>query len=209
MEALHSLLAGFPADCPPTLIVQHVNATFAPAIAQSLDRVTKSKVELAESDTVLRPGHIFLAPGDDKHLEVSTAGSLGYRSIMRPGDPVSGHRPSVDRLFQSAAKTLGAKAMGVLLTGMGEDGAKGLLSMAQAGAYTIAQDQASSVVFGMPRAAIALGAARAVLPLDAIAQHIFQDAASAATPTGNPTGTPTASGASSNHHKVTSGGVSP
>lgn len=196
VEALHSLLAGFPADCPPTLIVQHVNATFASAIAQSLDRVTKPKVELAESDTVLRPGHIFLAPGDDKHLEVSTAGSMGYRSIMRPGDLMSGHRPSVDRLFLSAAKTLGSKALGVLLTGMGEDGAKGLLSMAQAGAYTIAQDQESSVVFGMPRAAIALGAARTVLPLDAIAQHVFQNGASAAAPI------------SSNHRKVASGGVS-
>ena len=105
---------------------------------------------------------------------------MGFRSVMREGDPVSGHRPSVDRLFLSVAKTVGPKALGVLLTGMGEDGAKGMLSMAQAGAHTIAQDQASSVVFGMPRAAIALGAARAVLPLDSIAQHIFSDEPSVA-----------------------------
>lgn len=173
VEALHTLLADFPADCPPTLIVQHVNATFAPAIAQSLDKITKPKVELAQSDVVLAPGHIFLAPGETKHLEVARAGSQGFRSVLRSGELQTGHRPSVDRLFASVAKIVGARSLGILLTGMGEDGAKGLLAMAQSGARTIAQDQASCVVFGMPRAAIALGAAQAVVPLNQIKNAVF------------------------------------
>lgn len=173
VEALHTLLAEFPADCPPTMIVQHVNATFAPAIAQSLDKVARPRVELAQSDDVLKAGHVYLAPGEVKHLEVATAGSKGLRCVLRAGDLETGHRPSVDRLFASVAKVVGQNAIGILLTGMGEDGAKHLRTMAQTGAYTIAQDQASCVVFGMPRAAIALGAANAILPLDTIAAGIF------------------------------------
>lgn len=182
VEALHTLLADFPANCPPTLIVQHVNATFAPAIAQSLDKITAPKVELADSDIVLRPGNIYLAPGDKKHLEVAGAGAHGWRMVLRAGEQDAGHRPSVNKLFASAANIAGSKALGVLLTGMGEDGAKGLLAMARAGARTIAQDKASCVVFGMPRAAIALGAAQTVLPLGQIAAEIFSDHASPRTP---------------------------
>lgn len=173
VEALHSLLAEFPADCPPTMIVQHINACFAPAIVQSLDRATRPRVRLAESDHPLQRGEILLAPGDDKHLMVAPAGSRGFRAVMRAGDKVSGHRPSVDQLFASAANTLGKRALGILLTGMGEDGARGLTAMAHSGAHTIVQDEASCVVFGMPRAAIALGGAREVLALDAIAGRIF------------------------------------
>jgi len=173
VEALNSLLAGFPEDCPPTLIVQHINACFAPAIVQSLDRAARPRVRLAESDHPLQAGEVLLAPGDDKHLMVAPAGSRGYRAVMRAGDKVSGHRPSVDQLFASAAQTLGDKALGILLTGMGEDGARGLAAMARSGAHTIAQDEASCVVFGMPRAAIALGGAREVLALDAMAARIF------------------------------------
>ncbi|MGY6550530.1 MAG: chemotaxis-specific protein-glutamate methyltransferase CheB [Erythrobacter sp.] len=173
VEALHSLLAGFPADCPPTLIVQHINPAFAPAIVQSLQRITPAEVMLADSDLMLRRGQIMLAPGDEKHLMVAGAGAQGFRSVLRPGEKVSGHRPSVDRLFQSVAETIGASALGILLTGMGEDGARGLLAMARTGARTIAQDEASCVVFGMPRAAIALGAAGEVLPLGAIAPRLF------------------------------------
>lgn len=207
VEALHSLLAEFPADCPPTMIVQHVNATFAPAIAQSLDKVTKPKVELAESDTVLRPGHVYLAPGEVKHLEVAPAGAQGYRCVLRDGDLETGHRPSVDRLFASVAKVVGANAFGVLLTGMGEDGAKNLLAMAKAGAYTIAQDQASCVVFGMPRAAIALGGAKTVLPLNKIAAEIFSGQAtsltsSASIPRASPIPSPSAQ-----HNVSASGGI--
>ena len=182
VEALHTLLAGFPADCPPTLIVQHVNACFAPAIVQSLDRVAAPTVMIAESDMPLRPGTVLFAPGNDKHLAVAPAGSHGFRCVLRAGELISGHRPSVDRLFQSAAETLGPRTLGILMTGMGEDGARGLLALAQAGACTIAQDEASCVVFGMPRAAIALGAAQRVLPLGDIAARVFPPTPAAGVP---------------------------
>ncbi|MEE4207135.1 MAG: CheB methylesterase domain-containing protein, partial [Erythrobacter sp.] len=173
VEALHTLLARFPADCPPTLVVQHVNACFAPAIVQSLARVTRARVMLGESDLPLARGTILLAPGDAKHMLVGGAGTRGHRCVLRSGEPVAGHRPSVDMLFHSVAQRIGARACGVLLTGMGRDGAEGLAAMHAAGAHTIAQDEDSCVVFGMPRAAIALGAAREILPLGAIADALF------------------------------------
>lgn len=184
VEALHTLLAGFPEDCPPTLIVQHINGCFAGAIAQSFDRAVRPRVVLAESDMPLETGTILLAPGNERHLQVASAGSRGLRCVLRDGDPVSGHRPSVDRLFASLASTLGTtrgeNALGILLTGMGQDGAQGMVALASIGARTIAQDQASCVVFGMPRAAIELGAAREVLPLARIAPAVFSTAAKAA-----------------------------
>lgn len=186
VEALHVLLSSFPADCPPTLIVQHINACFAGAIAQSLDRAVAPSVTLAQSDLPLRRGQVLLAPGNDKHLQIAPAGGQAWRSVMREGDLVSGHRPSVDRLFASAATTLGARdgprALGILLTGMGQDGAQGMMQLASIGARTIAQDQTSCVVFGMPRAAIELGAASEVLPLDRIAPAIFSLAPATANP---------------------------
>jgi two-component system chemotaxis response regulator CheB len=185
VEALHTLLAGFPEDCPPTLIVQHINGCFAGAIAQSFDRAVRPRVMLAASDTPLERGTVLLAPGNDRHLQVASAGTLGLRCVLREGDPVSGHRPSVDRLFASLASTLGAsrgsQALGILLTGMGQDGAQGMAQLASIGARTIAQDQASCVVFGMPRAAIELGAAGEVLPLDQIASAVFTPAKAALT----------------------------
>ena len=182
------------------MIVQHVDATFALAIAQSLDKVAKPKVELADSDIKLRAGHIYLAPGEVKHLEIAKAGTQGLRSVLRDGDLESGHRPSVDRLFASVAKIVGKNALGLLLTGMGEDGAKGLLAMAHAGAYTIAQDKASSVVFGMPRAAIALGAAQSILPLDKIAHELFPAAKQSSGPSAIPSVRPNDTRAISNPH---------
>lgn len=180
VEALHTVLAGFPADCPPTLVVQHINGCFASAIAQSFDRAVRPRVMLAESDMPLERGTVLLAPGNDRHLQVASAGALGLRCVLREGEPVSGHRPSVDRLFASLASTLGgsrgARGLGILLTGMGQDGAQGMAQLASIGARTIAQDQASCVVFGMPRAAIELGAAREVLPLGRIAPAIFAPA---------------------------------
>lgn len=180
VEALHTVLSGFPADCPPTLVVQHINGCFAGAIAQSFDRAVRPRVMLAESDMPLERGTVLLAPGNDRHLQVASAGTLGLRCVLREGEPVTGHRPSVDRLFASLASTLGAargaRALGILLTGMGQDGAQGMAQLASIGARTIAQDQASCVVFGMPRAAIELGAAREVLPLDRIAPAIFTPA---------------------------------
>lgn len=180
VEALHTVLSGFPADCPPTLVVQHINGCFASAIAQSFDRAVRPRVMLAESDMPLERGMVLLAPGNERHLQVANAGSRGLRCVLRDGDPVTGHRPSVDRLFASLASTLGAakgaNALGILLTGMGQDGAQGMVQLASIGARTIAQDQESCVVFGMPRAAIELGAAREVLPLDKIASAIFTPA---------------------------------
>lgn len=180
VEALHTVLAGFPADCPPTLVVQHINGCFAGAIAQSFDRAVRPRVMLAQSDMPLERGTVLLAPGNERHLQVASAGSFGLRCVLREGDPVSGHRPSVDRLFASLASTLGgtrgSRALGILLTGMGQDGAQGMAQLASIGARTIAQDQASCVVFGMPRAAIELGAAREVLPLTRIAPAIFTPA---------------------------------
>ena len=173
VSALHSLLAGFTSDCPPTVIVQHVNACFAPAIARSLDSTCRARVKMAQSDMILERGTIYFAPGGDRHLMIAKGRSRGNRIVLRQGDPISGHRPSVDALFTSAASALGAKATGVLLTGMGQDGAKGLLEMSKAGAFTIAQDEASCVVFGMPRKAIELGAVSKVLPLHRIAPTLF------------------------------------
>lgn len=169
VEALQVLLRNFPEDCPPTLIVQHVDARFAPAIARTLNQASPATVQLAQPDMPLKRGNIYLAPGDDRHLMV--AGVNNLHAKLRPGELISGHRPSVDALFASVAQRVGADAIGILLTGMGADGAKGLLAMSQAGALTIAQDEASCTVFGMPRVAISLGAARVVAPLGRIAQH--------------------------------------
>jgi two-component system chemotaxis response regulator CheB len=171
VEALQVLLRSFPEDCPPTMIVQHVDARFAPAIARTLNQVSPATVVLAESDMPLKKGHVYLAPGDDRHLMIGGAANLHAK--LRPGEPISGHRPSVDALFMSVAQRLGPDAIGILLTGMGADGAKGLLAMQQAGAFTIAQDEASCTVFGMPRVAISLGAAKVVAPIGRIAQHAF------------------------------------
>lgn len=176
VEALHTLLADFPENCPPTLVVQHVNATFSGAIAQSLDSVSDAKVSLAKNGDLIKPGNIYLAPGGDRHLLVARGGANRFQIELRPGAPVSGHIPSVDALFQSVSTTYGARANGIILTGMGRDGAKGLDMMAKAGSHTIAQDEESCIVFGMPRAAIELGAVSAVLPLNKIAGHLFHDA---------------------------------
>ncbi|MEM6266448.1 MAG: chemotaxis response regulator protein-glutamate methylesterase [Pseudomonadota bacterium] len=173
VEALHTLLKNFPAHCPPTLVVQHVNACFSAAIAQALDKVAKPTVRLAHHDLRLTRGMVVLAPDNEQHLQIARDGANGLRCVLEADAPMSGHRPSVDRLFHSAAKNAGINGLGILLTGMGQDGAEGLLAMAKAGARTIAQDEASCVVFGMPRAAIALGAARQVCPLGDIANSVF------------------------------------
>lgn len=175
VEALQVLLQGFPADCPPTLVVQHINGHFAEAVARRLDQWCAPTVTVAEPDLPLKSGHIYLAPGNERHLQVRDGTGLVAR--MRPGDKVSGHRPSVDALFHSVAETVGADAVGVLLTGMGSDGAEGLLAMARAGAATIAQDEATCTVFGMPKAAISLGAAKLVAPIHRIAEHALTRAA--------------------------------
>ena len=176
VEALQILLQTFPADCPPTVIVQHINGQFAEAVARRFSDSCPPTVSIAEPDLPLRPGNVYLAGGNDRHLQVRAMAG-GIYSRIRPGDKVSGHRPSVDMLFHSVAETCGPQAVGVLLTGMGSDGAQGLLAMANAGAVTIAQDEASCTVFGMPKAAIGLGAAQIVAPITRVADHIFARAA--------------------------------
>jgi len=175
VEALQVLLRDFPEDCPPTLIVQHVNPRFAPAIARTLDGICKAHVDVARHDMLLQRGQVLLAASEDEHLVVTGKSRLSTR--LRRGNLVTGHRPSVDTLFRSVAEVVGAQAVGILLTGMGQDGARGLLAMAESGAHTIAQDEASSIVFGMPRAAIELGAANVVAPIHKIARHALGKAA--------------------------------
>ncbi|GGN58397.1 chemotaxis response regulator protein-glutamate methylesterase [Novosphingobium indicum] len=175
VEALQVLLRQFPRDCPPTVIVQHVNPRFAPAIARTLDQVCPATVQVAVNDMPLKEGHVYLAAEPEHHLMVK--GSTTLYGKLRRGEPISGHVPSVDALFNSVAQFVGADAVGILLTGMGQDGAKGLLAMSEAGAHTIAQDEATCTVFGMPRAAISLGAARVVAPINSIARHALNKAA--------------------------------
>lgn len=174
VEALHALLPSFPVDCPPTLIVQHISAAFAPAMAERLDGKCAAHVKLAEAGIPLQRGHIYIAPGNDRHMVLSHTETLMVK--LAPGDPVSGHRPSVDALFESVARQVGAAAVGILLTGMGADGARGLLAMRQAGAHTIAQDEATCTVYGMPRVAAELGAAENILPLPRIAERALSGA---------------------------------
>ena len=176
VEALQVLLGGFPADCPPTVVVQHISARFAPAVARTLDQSCPPRIVIAEPDLPLLDGHVYIAPGDERHFTVGGRSGHLYQRLRR-GEPVSGHLPSVDVLFHSVAEVVGAGAVGILLTGMGTDGAEGLLALARTGARTIAQDEATSTVFGMPRAAIALGAAGVVAPIGTIARHAFSKAA--------------------------------
>lgn len=175
VEALQALFSRFPATCPPTVVVQHVVESFAPAIAETLNSISPARVQLAEPDLPLARGNVYLAPGGSRHLLIGGEGPFHAR--LRAGDPVSGHRPSVDALFTSVAQIAGRRAAGALLTGMGADGARGMLAMAKAGALTIAQDEASCTVFGMPRAAIELGGAEVVAPLEHIAQHLLRNPA--------------------------------
>lgn len=167
VEALLSLLQAFPANCPPTVITQHMPAGFTTSFAARLNQCCAPDVSEAREGAPIEPGKVYLAPGGATHLEV--AGASRFVCRLRGGDPVSGHRPSVDVLFESVARTCGAASAGIILTGMGRDGAKGLLAMRECGAATIGQDEASCVVYGMPRAAFELGAVERQLPLGKIA----------------------------------------
>jgi two-component system, chemotaxis family, protein-glutamate methylesterase/glutaminase len=172
VEALLSILSQFPANCPPTVITQHMPPLFTKSFAERLNRLCRPSVGEAVDGAPLVPGHVYLAPGGAAHLEL--AGPPGaLRCRLRAGEPVNGHRPSVDVLFASVAKSLGAQAVGVILTGMGRDGAAGLLALRQAGAATVGQDEATSLVYGMPRAAFEAGAVERQLPLDKIPAHLL------------------------------------
>lgn len=171
-EALRQLLEPMPPDCPGIVIVQHMPEQFTSAFAKRLHQLCRIEVKEAEQGDRVLQGRALIAPGN-RHLRVRRTGGH-YQVELMDGGRVSGHKPSVDVLFQSVARSVGENAVGVLLTGMGEDGAEGLLAMKQAGAETIAQDEASCVVFGMPRAAIQRGAVDEVVPLPAMTNAVLR-----------------------------------
>jgi two-component system chemotaxis response regulator CheB len=172
VEALLTILSKFPANCPPTVITQHMPATFTASFAQRLNRSCAAEVREASDGATLAPGRIYLAPGGETHLEVAGAGPWRCR-LTREGT-VNGHRPSVDVLFDSVAKAAGARALGVILTGMGKDGARGLPAMRQMGAKTLGQDEASSVVYGMPRVAFEMQAVMKQVALGNMANEMLE-----------------------------------
>ncbi len=169
-EAIKEVLLALPPTAPPVLVVQHMPEVFTGSFARRLDGLCLLKVKEAEDGEPVLPGYVYLAPGHS-HLMVRRTG--GFHCSLSRAEPVNRHRPSVDVLFHSAALQVGPAAIGVLLTGMGKDGAKGLLAMREAGAWTTAQDHESCVVYGMPREAAAICAVKEVLPLKEIAPRIL------------------------------------
>lgn len=170
-EALREVLTALPVDVPPIAVVQHMPAGFTAAFAKRLNGLSAVEILEAEDGMALRPGRVLIAPGD-RHLAIRRV-SGGYIAQLLDGVPVNRHRPSVDVLFRSAATHAGASALGILMTGMGDDGARCLGEMRQAGAHTIAQDEATSVVWGMPREAVRMGTAAQVLPLGRMAASVM------------------------------------
>ncbi|WP_043318906.1 chemotaxis response regulator protein-glutamate methylesterase [Microbulbifer sp. HZ11] len=174
-EAIRRVLEPLPANCPAILVAQHMPSGFTRSFAERLNRLCRIQVKEAEHGERILPGHAYIAPGD-QHLKLARSGA-NYLVELDTGPAVNRHRPSVDVLFQSVAELAGRNAIGALLTGMGRDGAAGLLAMRQSGAATLAQDETSSLVFGMPREAIAIGAAKDIVTLDRVAEHMLTLAA--------------------------------
>jgi two-component system chemotaxis response regulator CheB len=171
-EATRELLVHLPADAPAVMITQHMPPGFTRSYAARLDALCRIRVSEAVDGERVLPGHAYIAPGG-LHMSVERSGA-NYVVRVRDGEPVNRHKPSVDVLFDSAARVVGPNALGVMLTGMGADGARAMRAMRDAGAWNIAQDEASCVVFGMPREAIAHGAAHEVLALDRIAARLME-----------------------------------
>ncbi len=171
-EALREFLTALPPASPGVVIVQHMPEKFTRSFAERLDGLCQIRVREAQDGDSVLPGHALIAPGN-YHMEVSRSGA-NYTARVFMGEPVNRHRPSVDVLFESCARSLGANAVGVIMTGMGNDGARGLLSMRRAGARTVAQDEATCVVFGMPKEAIALGAAEEIAGLTHIPTTVLR-----------------------------------
>jgi two-component system chemotaxis response regulator CheB len=173
VQALQQLLAGFPASAPGIVIVQHMPPDFTGAFANRLNNDSRIEMEVGEArqHEAIRAGRALVIPGD-MHGLVRRSGT-GYRVELVEGPPVCRHRPSVEVLFRSAAQAAGPFAAGVIMTGMGDDGAGGLLEMREAGAFTVAQNEATCIVFGMPREAIRRGAAKLITPLDSIASTVL------------------------------------
>lgn len=170
-EAVRNFLLGFPADCPPILIVQHMPELFTGSFATRLDSLCQPHVVEAQGNEVIETGTVYIAPGHS-HMQIKRSGS-GYVTELLKTPPVNRHRPSVDVLFDSAAEIVGRSAVGVILTGMGKDGACGLLRMRQAGARTFGQDEASCVVYGMPREAAVIGAVEEVAALKELPKRVL------------------------------------
>ncbi len=171
-EAIKEVMRTFPANAPATVITQHMPAGFTSTYAKHLDSVCQMQVKEAKGGERLLPGQAYLAPGD-KHMMIERSGA-DYRIRLTDGERVSGHKPSVDVLFNSICNSAGSNALGVLLTGMGSDGANGLLELYNAGSETFCQDEASCIVFGMPKVAIEKGAAKNTVSLDEMGQSIMQ-----------------------------------
>ena len=183
-QAIEAVLGGLSTDLPPVVIVQHMPAEYTWRFANRLNAVVGLPVCEATDGAVLEAGKVYIAPGE-RHLRVLRRGG-NLTALCSPGDKVSGHCPSVDVLFDSVAATCKRRAVGVLLTGMGADGARGLLAMRRAGATTAAQNEQTSTVFGMPKVAIEMGAADAVLALGEVSRWINQRAITPAPPASNP-----------------------
>jgi two-component system chemotaxis response regulator CheB len=181
VEAVLSILSEFPRQCPPTLVTLHLPAPFTKTFVQRLDRLCQPEVREATEGAPIVPGRVYVAPGTYTHLEISRGDTL--RCVLRDGELISGHRPSVDALFLSAARAANGRSVGVILTGMGADGAKGLLEMRKSGARTIGQDESTSVVYGMPKNAYQMGAVERQSPLNRIAADIHEMTSSARTRT--------------------------
>jgi two-component system chemotaxis response regulator CheB len=177
-EAIREVLEEMPPDAPAIVISQHIPAAFSKPFADRMNRSSPMAVCEAQDGQQILPGHVYIAPGD-RHMLVERDGAR-YLCRLSSGPHVNRHRPSVDVMFRSVAQNVGPNAVGVLLTGMGDDGARGLREMLEAGAATIAQDEASSVVWGMPGSAVKLGAAAHVLPLHQIAAQVLALAEAAA-----------------------------
>lgn len=170
-EAIKEVLLQMPVDCPGIVITQHMPAGFTKTFAARLDKICSVRVKEAEDGERILPGHAYIAPGDH-HMKVVRSGA-DYRVKLDDGEKVSGHKPSVDVLFNSIAESAGSNVIAAILTGMGKDGAAGMTKLHQVGAFTIAQDEQSCVVFGMPKEAIRLGGISQICPLEEVGEHML------------------------------------
>jgi two-component system chemotaxis response regulator CheB len=173
-EAIKELLSSVPDNCPPILITQHIPKVFSTSFAERLDRALAMEVFEAKEGMIIRPGCVYIAPGDF-HLTISASGTKKICHVIQT-EKVNRHRPAVDVMFNSILESYGSKVVAVMLTGMGADGAEGMLKLKQAGAITYAQDEATSVVWGMPQAALNIGAVDEVLPLQKISEKMLKSA---------------------------------
>ncbi len=171
-EALKKVIPFFPVNMPPVVIVQHMPEGFTKMFAESLNKISSMEVKEAKTGDIILPGKVYIAPGD-YHMTVLKTANI-CQIICKTGERVSGHRPSVDVLFNSVSKIYSNNAVGIILTGMGSDGAKGLLEMKKNNSFTIAQDEQTSVVYGMPKVANDIGGVDVILPLESIANYTIK-----------------------------------